>query len=166
MREADEQYTTPMNIDQEKDKGRSGNIKASNDTETKLNEELDVETEEQRKKLEITNMNIKMTAAATLGSASLKSKLTAEREEKEVQKLVNEVIEVQLRKLELKMKHFEELEAILEREREQLETAKQQLYADQLAFLATRFTPQPIVQTQLKPSMNSSNMAMNTFLQH
>jgi SWI/SNF related-matrix-associated actin-dependent regulator of chromatin subfamily C len=42
--------------------------------------------------------------------------LLAEREEREIEKLVYEVIEAQLQKLEIKMKCFDELEDVLKEE--------------------------------------------------
>lgn len=42
--------------------------------------------------------------------------MLAEREEREIEKLVYEVIEAQLQKLEIKMKCFDELEDVLKEE--------------------------------------------------
>jgi SWI/SNF related-matrix-associated actin-dependent regulator of chromatin subfamily C len=49
----------------------------------------------------------------------------AEREEREIEKLVYEVIEAQLQKLEIKMKCFDELEDVLKEE---------QLKVDKISF--------------------------------
>lgn len=54
-------------------------------------------------------------------------------EERECQRLVGQVIEAQLKKLELKMSQFEELESLLEAERRSVEAGRRQLYADRLA---------------------------------
>lgn len=58
----------------------------------------------------------------------------AEKEEREIHKLVAEVIDAQLKKLELKMKSFEEIEEILKEEQLKVEKAKQQLAAEKAAF--------------------------------
>jgi SWI/SNF related-matrix-associated actin-dependent regulator of chromatin subfamily C len=44
----------------------------------------------------------------------------AHKEEREIQSLVSKVIELQLKKIELKLKHFDELEQLMERERTQV----------------------------------------------
>jgi len=77
---------------------------------------------------------LKAAAAAALGTAAVKSKLLAEKEEREIHKLVAEVIDAQLKKLELKMKGFEEIEEILKEEQLKVEKAKQQLAAEKAAF--------------------------------
>jgi SWI/SNF related-matrix-associated actin-dependent regulator of chromatin subfamily C len=77
---------------------------------------------------------LKAAAAAALGTAAVKSKLLAEKEEREIHKLVAEVIDAQLKKLELKMKSFEEIEEILKEEQLKVEKAKQQLAAEKAAF--------------------------------
>ena len=62
------------------------------------------------------------------------TQLLAEKEEREIHKLIAEVIDAQLKKLELKMKGFEEIEEILKEEQLKVEKAKQQLAADKAAF--------------------------------
>ncbi|KAG0205502.1 hypothetical protein BGX28_002938 [Mortierella sp. GBA30] len=73
-------------------------------------------------------------AAAALGSAAAKAKTLADNEEREVQRLVSQVVEAQLKKMELKLQQFEELESVLETERRELERQRQQLYLDRLAM--------------------------------
>lgn len=43
-------------------------------------------------------------------------------EERRIKSLVVSLVETQMKKLEIKLKHFEELEAIMDREREQVNT--------------------------------------------
>jgi SWI/SNF related-matrix-associated actin-dependent regulator of chromatin subfamily C len=52
----------------------------------------------------------------------VKAKLLADQEEREVARLVGLVVEAQLKKLEIKLKHFDELEEMLEREKDQVRT--------------------------------------------
>ncbi|KAF9184359.1 hypothetical protein BGZ51_003380 [Haplosporangium sp. Z 767] len=72
--------------------------------------------------------------AAALGSAAAKAKTLADNEEREVQRLVSQVVETQLKKMELKLQQFEELESVLETEKRELERQRQQLYLDRLAM--------------------------------
>ncbi|KAF9914989.1 hypothetical protein BX616_007145 [Lobosporangium transversale] len=72
--------------------------------------------------------------AAALGSAAAKAKILADNEEREVKRLVTQVVEAQMKKMELKLQQFEELESLLEIERRELERQRQQLYLDRLAM--------------------------------
>lgn len=72
--------------------------------------------------------------AAALGSAAAKAKVLADNEEREVRRLVTQVVEAQLKKMELKLQQFEELESVLETEKRELERQRQQLYLDRLAM--------------------------------
>lgn len=58
----------------------------------------------------------------------------ASHEEREMTRLVSAAVNVTLEKLELKLKYFNEMEAILQAERRELERARQQLFLDRLAF--------------------------------
>jgi len=73
------------------------------------------------------------TAAAALAAAAIRARMIADKEEKEMQRLVAQVIDAQLRKLELKLAYFEQLEEQLEKEREQADRLRQ-MYADRLAM--------------------------------
>ncbi|PWN50400.1 hypothetical protein IE53DRAFT_379790 [Violaceomyces palustris] len=76
---------------------------------------------------------VERAAAMALGAAAAKAHVLATFEERECQRLVGQVIEAQLRKLELKMAQFEELESLLESERRSIEAGRRQLYTDRLA---------------------------------
>ncbi|KAJ9473996.1 Chromatin structure-remodeling complex protein RSC8 [Pseudozyma hubeiensis] len=76
---------------------------------------------------------VERAAAIALGAAAAKAHVLASFEERECQRLVGQVIEAQLKKLELKMSQFEELESLLEAERRSVEAGRRQLYADRLA---------------------------------
>ena len=58
----------------------------------------------------------------------------ASQEEREMTRLVSSAMNVTLEKMELKMKYFGEMEAMLQAERRELERARQQLFLDRLAF--------------------------------
>merc|ERR1712027_4497 len=56
-------------------------------------------------------------AAAALSSAAVKAKHLAAVEERKIKSLVALLVETQMKKLEIKLRHFEELETIMDRER-------------------------------------------------
>jgi SWI/SNF related-matrix-associated actin-dependent regulator of chromatin subfamily C len=63
---------------------------------------------------------VKAAAAAAIGAAAARAKVLADAEEREIQRLVAMVVEVQLRKLDAKLEHFHQLEQVLEKERLQV----------------------------------------------
>ncbi|KAI8810063.1 hypothetical protein BJ742DRAFT_676198 [Cladochytrium replicatum] len=80
------------------------------------------------------NSAIESAAAMALGAAAAKSKTITDATEKETSRLVHQLVQAQLSKMQLKLKHFEELESVLEAERRDLERERQVLYAERLAF--------------------------------
>ena len=74
----------------------------------------------------------KAAMAAGLAAAAVKAKLLADKEEQEIQKLVVAVIEKQMTKLESKMSRFEELDGLLERERDEIYKARQMLLMEKI----------------------------------
>ncbi|KAG0013207.1 hypothetical protein BGZ82_002249, partial [Podila clonocystis] len=82
----------------------------------------------------IPRSTLEKAAAAALGSAAAKAKTLADYEEREIQRLVTVVVELQLKKLELKLQQFEELESVMDIEKRELERQRQQLYLDRLAM--------------------------------
>lgn len=77
--------------------------------------------------------DVERAASIALGAAASKAYVLASHEERECQLLVQHVIELQLKKMHLKMAQFEELETQLEAERRSIEAGRKQLYADRLA---------------------------------
>merc|ERR1712010_29618 len=73
-------------------------------------------------------------ASAALASAAVKAKHLAAVEERKIKSLVALLVETQMKKLEIKLRHFEELETIMDRERETLEFQKQQLIHERQQF--------------------------------
>lgn len=73
-------------------------------------------------------------AACALGAAAVKAKHLAAQEEDRIKKLVSALIDTQLRKLDIKMKHYEELESLVEKERETIENQRQQLMKERQEF--------------------------------
>ncbi|XP_035537241.1 SWI/SNF complex subunit SMARCC1b [Morone saxatilis] len=73
-------------------------------------------------------------AAAALASAATKAKHLAAVEERKIKSLVALLVETQMKKLEIKLRHFEELETIMDREKEALEQQRQQLLSERQTF--------------------------------
>merc|ERR1739846_153103 len=73
-------------------------------------------------------------AASALSSSAVKAKHLAAVEERKIKSLVALLVETQMKKLEIKLRHFEELETIMDRERETLEFQKQQLIHERQQF--------------------------------
>ncbi len=82
----------------------------------------------------ISESEIKSAAASALAAAAVKARHLANVEEKKIKTAVSQLVEAQLKKLELKLRHFEELEALMDRERESLEYQRQQLLQERQQF--------------------------------
>lgn len=78
--------------------------------------------------------SLQAAAAAALSSAAVKAKHLAALEERKIKSLVALLVETQMKKLEIKLRHFEELETTMEREREGLEYQRQQLITERQQF--------------------------------
>ncbi|GBG77115.1 hypothetical protein CBR_g23440 [Chara braunii] len=88
-------------------------------------------------------LQVRAAAATAIAAAAVKAKLLADQEEREIQRLVASVIEMQLKKLEIKLRYFDELEDLLEKEREQIERARQKLFEDRVRLAASRLARMP-----------------------
>ncbi|TNN56661.1 SWI/SNF complex subunit SMARCC1 [Liparis tanakae] len=132
--EAGDAKTTPAGNDKEKEES----METSPSEQEKEKEEKAAvdEGDEKRKKLEhdIGEGNIATAAAAALASAATKAKHLAAVEERKIKSLVALLVETQMKKLEIKLRHFEELETIMDREKEALELQRQQLLTERQAF--------------------------------
>lgn len=82
----------------------------------------------------ISEVELKNAAASALAAAAVKARQLALNEEKKIKSTVTLLVETQLKKLEIKLRHFEELEAIMDRERENLEHQRQQLLQERQQF--------------------------------
>ena len=101
--------------------------------------------------------NVKYAAMCGLSAAATKCKLFADQEEREIQRLAATIINHQLKRLELKLKQFAEVETLLLKESEQVERARQNLTAQRVRFMSARFASSggPM------PGGSSSTMASN-----
>ncbi|KAM9309652.1 LOW QUALITY PROTEIN: SWI/SNF complex subunit SMARCC1 [Pholidichthys leucotaenia] len=120
----------------DKDKEEAMETSSSEQEKDKEEKATTEEREEKGKKPEhdIGEGNIATAAAAALASAATKAKHLAAVEERKIKSLVALLVETQMKKLEIKLRHFEELETIMDREKEALELQRQQLLTERQAF--------------------------------
>lgn len=84
--------------------------------------------------LDLVEGGVATAAASALASAATKAKHLAAVEERKIKSLVALLVETQMKKLEIKLRHFEELETIMDREKEALEQQRQQLLTERQTF--------------------------------
>jgi len=111
------------------------------DTKGVLGGDDDTDSQQKRKQDDsIDTTSLQAAAAAALGAATAKAKLLAQADEVKIQKLVNELIATQLKKLEAKLLQFNQLEELLEKERLKLEYERQKFFAEKIAFAKRQMT--------------------------
>ncbi|XP_021667317.2 SWI/SNF complex subunit SWI3C isoform X2 [Hevea brasiliensis] len=105
---------------------------------------------------------VKAAAKAGLAAAATKAKLFADHEEREIQRLSANIINHQLKRLELKLKQFAEVETFLMRECEQVEKTRQRFAAERARILSTQIGPAGATSQMnlggVSPSMVSNNV--------
>ncbi|GAA6020616.1 hypothetical protein JCM11491_001117 [Sporobolomyces phaffii] len=72
--------------------------------------------------------NLEKAALVALGSAAAKAHALALEEDASLHSLVTSIVDAQVRKLDLKLKHFDELESLLEMDRRAIEQQKQEMF--------------------------------------
>ncbi|GFP84312.1 swi/snf complex subunit swi3c [Phtheirospermum japonicum] len=82
---------------------------------------------------------VRVAAKDGLDAAAMKAKLFADHEEREIQRLSANIVNHQLRRLELKLKQFTEIETLLTRECEQMERARQRIAAERAHVMSPHF---------------------------
>ena len=135
--------------DEEEDKEKSK--KEEEKKEEKPAEPKKPETPQDRL---IKDSQLQSAASAALASAAVKAKHLAAVEERKIKSLVALLVETQMKKLEIKLRHFEELEYIMDKEREALEYQRQQLIQERQQFhleqlKAAEFRARSVAQQQL-----------------
>merc|ERR1719219_2292685 len=138
------------------DKKNESEIKKEDGEETNGDADKDKEPKkpETAKDRLIKDGQLQSSAAAALSSAAVKAKHLAAVEERKIKSLVALLVETQMKKLEIKLRHFEELETIMDREREALEYQRQQLIQERQQFhleqlRAAEFRARTAAQAQL-----------------
>ncbi|KAJ8563616.1 hypothetical protein K7X08_032068 [Anisodus acutangulus] len=82
--------------------------------------------------------SVRAAAKVGLAAAAIKSKLFADHEEREIQRLSANIVNHQLKRLELKLKQFAEVETLLMKECEQLERTRQRFAAERARMMTTQ----------------------------
>jgi len=127
--------TAPENIKKEVEKKEPAEPAPEPMEEDKKEEEVlaPAKEETEREKL-VKDAQLQAAAAAALAAAAVKAKHLAAVEERKIKSLVALLVETQMKKLEIKLRHFEELETTMEKEREGLEYQRQQLIQERQQF--------------------------------
>ncbi|EFA74947.1 myb domain-containing protein [Heterostelium album PN500] len=102
---------------------------------------------------EVSKKNIQEASNAALLAASEKAKILSKIEERQIKSLMLKMINVQTKKLEMKLKYYTELEDSIEKERVSLEKAKHNLFDNidrHLQSFST--TPNPSTSTSATPA--------------
>lgn len=108
----------------------------------------------------ISSEKMRTAVRAGLAAAATKAKLFADHEEREIQRLSANIINHQLKRLELKLKQFAEVESLLIKECEQLEKARQRVSTERALMLTSQFgatRPSALQQAGVGPSMVNNN---------
>ncbi|GAM19479.1 hypothetical protein SAMD00019534_026540 [Acytostelium subglobosum LB1] len=82
-----------------------------------------------------TLLNIQSASAATLAATSIKANSMKLAEERDIQSLILQIVSLQTKKLEIKLKYYSDLEGTLDRERILMEKSRQTLFLDRLNLL-------------------------------
>merc|ERR1711992_5216 len=133
--------------------------KEDSETTDKEVEKAVVKKPETPKDRMIKDGQLQSAAASGLSCAAVKAKHLAAVEERKIKSLVALLVETQMKKLEIKLRHFEELETIMDREREALEYQRQQLIQERQQFhlgqlRAAEFRARSAAQQQLSREQN------------
>ncbi|KAG6589367.1 SWI/SNF complex subunit SWI3A, partial [Cucurbita argyrosperma subsp. sororia] len=84
-------------------------------------------------------LRIRAATATALGAAAAHAKLLADQEEREIEYLLAIMIETQMKKMQRKIKHFEDLEEIMEAEYPVIEELEDKLLMERVSVLQSAF---------------------------
>lgn len=132
--ESKDETPQPMEVNGSQPTAPEGSETGTQDVKMEDASEKSSQPENGEKTQTIKEENIAKAAASALAAAAVKAKHLAQVEERKIKSLVALLVETQMKKLEIKLRHFEELETIMDREREALEYQRQQLLAERQQF--------------------------------
>ncbi|XP_027364733.1 SWI/SNF complex subunit SWI3A [Abrus precatorius] len=84
-------------------------------------------------------LRVRAAIATALGAAAARAKLLADQEEREIEHLVATIIEAQIEKLQRKVKHFDDLELLMEKEHTEMENVEDSLLTERIDVLRQTF---------------------------
>ncbi|XP_074371226.1 SWI/SNF complex subunit SWI3C-like [Apium graveolens] len=120
------------------------------------------ESSQQKDNTPLSDAKLRAASKAGLSAAATKSKLFADHEEREIQRLSANIINYQLKRLELKLKQFTQLETILNKECEQVDRVKQIIAAERAGLLSTQFGPAGVARSaSLSASCSANNQLVH-----
>ncbi|KAI4343581.1 hypothetical protein L6164_010915 [Bauhinia variegata] len=85
-------------------------------------------------------LRIRAAIATALGAAAARAKLLADQEDREIEHQVAIIIEAQNKKLQHKIKHFEDLELLMEKEYAEMEELKHSILTERIDVLQKTFS--------------------------
>ncbi|XP_038989427.1 SWI/SNF complex subunit SWI3C isoform X2 [Phoenix dactylifera] len=109
----------------------------------------------------LSSEHVKLAAKSGLSAAAMKAKLFGDQEEREIQRLAATIINHQLKRLELKLKQFAEVETSLLKECEQVERARQRLLTERVRMMSTQFAPAATTTQSAAAGPTAAAAAMN-----
>jgi SWI/SNF related-matrix-associated actin-dependent regulator of chromatin subfamily C len=130
----------------------------------KTGEQNEAKIDDVEKRKNQVESNVSTAAAAALSAAAVKAKHLASVEERKIKSLVALLVETQMKKLEIKLRHFEELEAIMDKEREALEYQRQDLLRERQQFhmeqlRAAEFRAKQLAQQQVSAEQKTTQLS-------
>ncbi|KAI3839645.1 hypothetical protein MKX03_004231 [Papaver bracteatum] len=93
-----------------------------------------------------------------LGEAVGEAQVSLQKEEQNPEKSISDIVEVQMKEIQEKIAHFEEMELHMEKEWHQLQDMKNHFFADQLAFLFHSKAPSNKNTSIEKGSVNTTDI--------
>ncbi|XP_054797997.1 SWI/SNF complex subunit SWI3C isoform X1 [Prosopis cineraria] len=125
-------HSNRMNLESKlsKDGGPLGEIANPNQQDEDEAKALGSQGPNEGEAIPLSSEKVKDAAKAGLSAAAMKAKLFADHEEREIQRLCANIINHQLKRLELKLKQFAEIETLLMKECDQMEKARQRFAAE------------------------------------
>ncbi|ESW09501.1 hypothetical protein PHAVU_009G132800 [Phaseolus vulgaris] len=84
-------------------------------------------------------LRVRAATATALGAAAARAKLLADQEVREIEHLVATIIEAQINKLLYKVKHFDDLELLMEKEHAEMENIKDSILTERIDVLRRTF---------------------------
>uniref|UniRef100_A0A0E0REH8 SWIRM domain-containing protein n=1 Tax=Oryza rufipogon TaxID=4529 RepID=A0A0E0REH8_ORYRU len=108
--------------------------------------------------LAVSSENVRHAARCGLSAAATKCKLFADQEEREIQRLSATIINHQLKRLELKLKQFADIETYLLRDSEQSERMRQGLQAQRIRMMSGLRLASPRGNTMASNPLSQANI--------
>ncbi|GAB4837922.1 hypothetical protein Ancab_027450 [Ancistrocladus abbreviatus] len=103
---------------------------------------------------------LKRAVVTTIAAAAVKAKLLAKQEEDEIRQLATLLVDKQLRKLEMKMTFFTEMDNAVMRVREHLERSRMKLYHERSLIIASRLGLPASAARAIPQSLSTNRMPL------